>query len=269
MNDLPKNSQTDPHGENIRGHELMKVIDYLKPGQTVLEIGAGAGWQARIMAERGMQVIALDVEDSTYKPLRVWPVITYDGARIPLPDGSVDIIFSSNVLEHVLKVRDFQDEMKRVIRPGGLAIHILPTSTWRLWHTVSWYPLIVRKALWKVIELFNSGQEQERKWQLHNRPEAEDERNKEHNLDQFFLRAICPPRHGMTGNSITEFYYFSCYRWVRLFRSSGWQLERVFPNQLFYTGHRILGKKLGLKTREKLSYLLGSSCLVYVMSAEQ
>jgi cyclopropane fatty-acyl-phospholipid synthase-like methyltransferase len=85
----------------------MRIIDYLEPSQTVLELGDGAGWQAKMMAQQGLQEMAMDLEDSSYRSPRVWPLITCYGAHIALPNNSVDVVFSSNVLEHVSEMVDF------------------------------------------------------------------------------------------------------------------------------------------------------------------
>ncbi|WP_437849492.1 methyltransferase domain-containing protein [Sorangium sp. So ce363] len=48
-----------------------------------------------------------------------------DARATGLPDESVDVVFSNNVLEHVTHdaIRDIMTETWRVLRPGGLAIH--------------------------------------------------------------------------------------------------------------------------------------------------
>jgi SAM-dependent methyltransferase len=48
-----------------------------------------------------------------------------DARRTGLPDGSVDIAFSNSVLEHVPAdvIASLMREIRRVLRPGGLAMH--------------------------------------------------------------------------------------------------------------------------------------------------
>lgn len=49
----------------------------------------------------------------------------YDGWRFPLADASVDVVWSKSVLEHVPRYREVLAENWRVLRPGGVAAHIV------------------------------------------------------------------------------------------------------------------------------------------------
>ena len=58
-----------------------------------------------------------------------WPLSFdgYGGDRLPCSDGSVDVVLSKSVLEHVRRalVRPLLAEMFRVLRPGGVMVHII------------------------------------------------------------------------------------------------------------------------------------------------
>ena len=54
------------------------MLPELRPGSRLLEFGAGTGTQARALAERGMDVVAIDLAVSGYAQDRVFPVIDYD-----------------------------------------------------------------------------------------------------------------------------------------------------------------------------------------------
>ena len=103
----------------------------------ILEIGAGTGWQAEALQQRGYDVCAVDLPSSDYRDNRVWPVTEYDGERIPYEDGSFDMVFSSNTLEHIPQLDEFQKEIHRVLKPDGCAVHVLPSSSWRLWTSIT------------------------------------------------------------------------------------------------------------------------------------
>jgi SAM-dependent methyltransferase len=201
-----------------------------------LEIGAGAGWQTRALAERGYAVEAIDTEGSCYEQERVWPVIIYDGHVIPFDDESFDVVFSSNVLEHIPRVEQFQEEIKRVLKVGGAAVHILPSASWRIWTSATHYLQLCKEVMRSPASL----------------------RGK-----LYYLRCNrYPPRHGESGSALTEVYTFSKRAWIKLFGATGWIVEKTYSNNLFYTGHSILDSLLPLRVRHWMSYVLGSSCNV-------
>jgi len=242
--------------QKIRCYELSHVIPLIPNGSNILELGAGAGWQAKILAEHGFVVKAIDLEESRYTKHRVWPVLHYDGINIPFPDNHFDVVFSSSVLEHVVQVEQFQSEIKRVLKPIGLAIHILPSGSWRIWTSISHYSFLAKALLFKV---FSNGCGE---------GDTVGKYIKEtHHFSkkQLLKKTLFPSRHGETGNIISEIYLFSRLRWIRLFNRTGWTVQNCFPNRLFYTGFLIFSSKFSIKIRKKMSYLLGSSCLIYVL----
>ena len=89
------------HLDAIRLAEIDKIVPFLPPGARVLDLGAGTGKQALELQRRGFDVTAIEIADSNYATQRVFPITDYDGRTIPLADASVDVVFSSNVLEHV------------------------------------------------------------------------------------------------------------------------------------------------------------------------
>jgi SAM-dependent methyltransferase len=138
--------QTLDHLKAIRTHELDVVLNMLPPKGKLLEIGAGTGWQSLALEKRGYSVSAIDLPLSDYVKNRVYPIIDYDGSTIPFPDNTFDIVFSSNVLEHIPHVHAFQKEIHRILKPEGSVLHVLPSSSWRFWTNIShvaktWWPL--------------------------------------------------------------------------------------------------------------------------------
>ncbi len=46
-------------------------------------------------------------------------------------DGSFDLVFSSNMLEHIPDLPRCLNECKRVLHPEGVMIHMLPSRSWK------------------------------------------------------------------------------------------------------------------------------------------
>jgi ubiquinone/menaquinone biosynthesis C-methylase UbiE len=248
------------HLHTLRAHELDAVVSELKPGAAVLELGAGTGAQALALARRGFLVTAIDLPESTYSDERVFDVIDYDGSTIPCPSASIDVVYSSNVLEHVRDFAVLQREIKRVLRPGGYCVHILPTAAWRFWTSLAaFYDPWVRAGR-RLPELFPKALR---------RGEPSRIRYVWADIRRDLALPFDIEPHGEGGNAITELWTFSRRHWMRRFRSHGFVIEKAEPMGLFYTGYMIRGRHWSIGRRQHLAPWLGSACTLYRLSPEQ
>lgn len=257
--------------ESIRLSELESVLTVIKsekPGSNnILEIGAGTGFQAKKLSENGYTVEAIDFEDSNYpenriwrnySENRVWPILNYDGEHIPFPNSNFDIVFSSNVLEHIFNLSKFQDEIKRVLKLDGIVIHGVPSGTWRFWTNVAHYAYKFKTIFNVICKKVSS-----KKSQLCNSLEIKTNRLSKIGL---LKKLMFPSRHGKTGTALSEMLYFSKHNWYAIFTRSEWEVKKYLPNRLFYTGYAVLGSALPIQLRKYLSYFLGSSCHFFVLT---
>jgi SAM-dependent methyltransferase len=244
------------HLHVLRAAELDIIASHLPPGGRILELGAGTGAQARALVARGFRVSAVDVHSSAYTPHRVFEVIDFDGRRLPFQNGRFDAVFSSNVLEHVPDLDAVHQEITRVLTPGGYCVHVLPSSAWRFWTSVSAFPNVVptmRHLLPQLKPAALSRAEIRRLAPIAREAVRE------------LARPFVPVRHGEFGNALTELWRFSRMHWMRHFRAHGFVVERVRAMGLFYTGYMYFGADLDLETRERLAKVLGSACNLFVV----
>src|SRR5690606_13540211 len=140
----------------IRVQELERIARDIPAGARILEIGSGAGWQAKQLASYGHEVEGIDVIGNDinydYRDVRVWDVKIYDGRHIPFPDNHFDVVFSSNVLEHIPHVKALQPEIQRVLNDNGICIHLLPSASWRFWTSITYYVA-------RILRLFSNGRD--------------------------------------------------------------------------------------------------------------
>lgn len=107
-------------------------------GAFALNIGCGAGDEALILARRGAACVAMDITapaaeatDSLLRKLGRGVGIQADARFIPLQDDSVDIVYSSGVLHHSTDMPKSISEIRRVLKPGGVA-YIMLYATWSI-----------------------------------------------------------------------------------------------------------------------------------------
>lgn len=236
----------------LRTAEMGRLVPYIPAGSRVLEFGAGTGQQARFLADLGFDVVAIDLAQSNYAEHLVFPVRQYDGEHIPLEDGSVDVVFSSNVLEHVENIPAIMAEFRRILRPDGFGLHVMPTPAWRLWTFITGIANSGVIACRTPRDLARPPEGQGR-WRLLRQ-----------NL-RSIAAGMVPLGHGTSPEGISELYTFSRYAWVRLFRKHGFDVVYDKPMCLHYTGHMLLGRRLPFGTRARMSRLLGSATRIYVV----
>lgn len=101
---------------------LRDVVD-LRPGRTVLEIGAGTGKFLPLLLETGADVVALEPVDAMRVEMaRRFPevnALTGTADQIGVPDGSVDAVVCAQAF-HWFATPETLAEMRRVLRPNGV-----------------------------------------------------------------------------------------------------------------------------------------------------
>ena len=262
--------------EAIRLSELRQIEDILKnvvaSTARILEIGAGTGWQARELAARGYAVSAIDIPTSNHGKGRIWPIIDFDGRHIPFPDNSFDVVYSSNVLEHVEDIDTLNIEIIRVLRSDGFAIHYVPTSAWRGWSLAAFYPALLRDTLRRVARRLapdRSGPIAAPTVPVTPAGSVLPAPQHRHtSVLRKVVRRIVPHAHGAVGTSISELVRFSRRSWNDFFTSRGWHIVTYNLNGLFLTGDMMLGYRLSIERRKRLSRALGCTAHLYVLKRQ-
>jgi SAM-dependent methyltransferase len=114
----------------------------LRAEQTVLDYGCGPGFLARAVSGQVWKVLACDISPGILECARVLngsPNMDYvsvdRSGRIPVPDASVDLIYSFAVIQHVTDdvFRSILGEWRRVLRPGAMVIcqTVLDAEGWK------------------------------------------------------------------------------------------------------------------------------------------
>ncbi|MGH3646400.1 MAG: class I SAM-dependent methyltransferase [Micromonosporaceae bacterium] len=90
-------------------------------GKVVLDVGGGPGYFADAFRDAGASYVGVDpdVGELSTRGAPAPGMIMASGMRLPVRSDSVDVCYSSNVLEHVPDPWLMAAEMVRVTRPGG------------------------------------------------------------------------------------------------------------------------------------------------------
>jgi SAM-dependent methyltransferase len=144
-----RKEQTDP--DFFYGMLARDTVDQLRSytdldGALLADVGGGAGYFADALRDAGARTVCVDC-DAGEMSARGGDIpaggVLGSALALPLRTGSVDVCFSSNVLEHVPDPRLMAQEMVRVTRPGG-TVYLSYTnwlSPWGGHETSPWHYL--------------------------------------------------------------------------------------------------------------------------------
>jgi SAM-dependent methyltransferase len=129
------------HDQGLRWlFDLATVLLLLdcRPGDYVLDLGAGSGFSSEMLARFGYRVVAIDpdlraLETNRARPLfdrgRIEGVVTVTGAvaeSLPFSDAVFDGVLAMNVLHHVPGLPLATAELARVLKPGCRVVFCEP-----------------------------------------------------------------------------------------------------------------------------------------------
>jgi len=131
----------------------------VRPGDRLLDMGAGGGRHAFEAYRRGADVVAFDQDADEMAKVREWfgamkeagevpegaeaDAKEGDALAMPFADGEFDRVIAAEVLEHIPADIQAIEELVRVLRPGGTLAVSVPR----------WFPEVVN---WKLSEEYHN-----------------------------------------------------------------------------------------------------------------
>jgi SAM-dependent methyltransferase len=125
-----------PHQSDHWDDEIFRerILSHLTPAARVLEVGAGAGRVSQMdFRGKAARVVGVDPDQVVLANPYLHEAHVADAERLPLADGSFDVVFSDNVFEHVARPDAIFAEVFRVLAPGGVFLMKTPNR----WHYVT------------------------------------------------------------------------------------------------------------------------------------
>jgi len=180
----------------------------------ILEIGSGDGFQINYLSDVG-DVYPSDITNKKLGVKIPKHFIICSAEALPYPKNYFDVIFSSNVMEHIQDKSLAFMEMKRVSTKQALFVHILPTPVWKILSDFVYYPLTVLAIIKRVTNVRGDSQ---------TIPEPKTTEKKR----RWFERII-PPVHGTSKTLFHEYYDFLPNSWIKLFHREGLICVKKMP----------------------------------------
>ncbi len=208
-----------------RALEMQSYIDLMPETKdiSILELGCGIGYQSAMLASISKSVVATDLPNESvadhapgmdaaaklHKQLAIDNVklIPCSAEELPFEDDSMDMVFSSHVLEHIPNQQKALEEIYRVLKPGGYHVCIVPVRFEKLYAFISFYSYLVKASLIRVKKIFS------RDKVLAN---IDDKSIIKQESGPSILRAFpFPPPHGYSNHFLAEWKEWGCSTWRR------------------------------------------------------
>jgi len=107
------------------------LLGEARPGERVLDLGCGAGRFVAALRDAGADPVGVEVAEAALERARRNAPgadlrLAEPGGGLPLEHRSVDLVWCSEVLEHVADTAHLLLEARRVLRPGGRLLVTVP-----------------------------------------------------------------------------------------------------------------------------------------------
>ncbi len=135
----------------LAADSVAQVARYVElRGARVLDVGGGPGWFDDAFREAGASYCVVErdraeassrLDGGDLQADHLSAAVVADGTLLPFPDGSFDLCFSSNVLEHVSAPQRFLYELVRTVRRRGIVFCAFTNwlSPWGGHETSPWH----------------------------------------------------------------------------------------------------------------------------------
>ena len=119
--------ETFIHNENTNEHlhRYAQALDIVGD-KVVLDIACGEGYGSNLLSGLASEVIGVDIDDATVDNAKIkyrhsnLQFLTGSAAEIPCADAYFDVVVSFETIEHHDQHDKMMQEIKRVLKPGGL-----------------------------------------------------------------------------------------------------------------------------------------------------
>ncbi len=235
-----------PYYYRLRGEEMKTFLRMSGSGDfgRVLELGCGNAFNSAILSGCAKDVVASDIPemDSQSHSIGMKPanelmkrlnvrnvsLVSAVSEEMPFKDATFDSVFSFYVMEHVRDKAKTLYEARRVLRPGGRIVSVVPSAVERVFNCIPQYKYMAGRMAYYLKKRF-SGQDKA----VPERKKAETVYTGSGEMTAAKFKKLyphfpLPEPHGNYKSAMNEFFCHMPWAWIGAFKKAGFVIDSVF-----------------------------------------
>jgi SAM-dependent methyltransferase len=196
-----------------------------------LEVGAGDGFQSVILSRYVKNLVCTEFVPGRL-PEKNSATIKYQVADAEKIDhyfesNHFNIVFSSNLMEHLNNPSAFLKGVKSILRNDGVSIHSMPNRFWKVcqmaFHHLNYLILLIERLNVQTISTIGG---------LSKHKKGSYDNPKQTRKNSFLRRVLWPIPHGVSTSNWMEFYLFGKKRWIKKFNENGFKVTKIIKGPI-------------------------------------
>jgi len=216
----------------IRKREIQEIF-YKCPLRVFpvgLELGAGDGYQSSLLGAYVKHLLATDWDVSLLLERQTEALEVYqcdaEAVAETFAPASFDLVFSSNMMEHLPNPSAALRGIHSVLKEDGLSIHLMPNPLWKVADFSLFWPDMIARKLRRFAD---PRDESSRYEHVLMRPKNNPKTCPESAAGQ---RRFWPRPHGAYRGHVQELWAFRKTRWLQEFERAGFRVVCVIKGPL-------------------------------------
>lgn len=219
-----------------RTEELNRIFSGCPEGlfATGLELGAGDGFQGTLLTKYVSRLVETEIDPAilSLPPRQSVEYRVCDAEEVGgcFGEQEFDLVFSSNLLEHLPNAGKALHGMRGVMKDDGLMIHVMPTPFWKACQLAFYVPdrfvsllerITTRRGAQRGTSEETGMESSEAPHEADNNPKTSRRRHGR------AYRLFLPEPHGVSSGHLQEFFAFRQSRWRKEFDQADLRLIDV------------------------------------------
>jgi len=122
----------DEASQGLESKKIKFLLNYVGSNKKILDLGCGDGAVCNALHKQGNDVVGVDLEKIVRIARKKYPhlkFVAFDlSQKFPFEDSKFDIIYASEILEHIPDDKLFLKECHRILVQGGVIIITVPNK---------------------------------------------------------------------------------------------------------------------------------------------